>query len=92
MITCGPLSEVVPIANAAMDGRTMIEWDKNDIDTLGILKIDVLGLGMLTCILKSLDLLSAHYGVDHTVRTVPTEDPVVYDMLFHGKKYFEQSE
>jgi error-prone DNA polymerase len=81
VITRGPLSEVVPIANAAMDDRTMIEWDKDDIDTLGILKIDVLGLGMLTCIRKSLDILLAHYGVDHTVRTVPTEDPVVYDML-----------
>ncbi len=81
VITRGPLSEVVPIANAAMEDRTMIEWDKDDIDALGILKIDVLGLGMLTCIRKSLDLLSAHYGVDHTIRSVPTEDPVVYDML-----------
>ena len=84
VITRGPLSEVVPIANAAMDDRTMIEWDKDDIDALGILKIDVLGLGMLTCIRKSLDLLSAHYGVDHTIRSVPTEDPVVYDMLCKG--------
>ncbi len=81
VITRGPLSEVVPIANAAMDDRTMIEWDKDDIETLGILKIDVLGLGMLTCIRKSLDLLSTHYGVDHTIRSVPTEDPIVYDML-----------
>ena len=84
VITRGPLSEVVPIANAAMDDRTMIEWDKDDIDELGILKIDVLGLGMLTCIRKSLDLLSTHYGIDHTVRSVPTEDPVVYDMLCKG--------
>ncbi len=81
VITRGSLSEVVPIANAAMEDRTMIEWDKDDIDALGILKIDVLGLGMLTCIRKSLDLLSAHYGIDHTIRSVPTEDPAVYDML-----------
>ncbi|MBM3503309.1 MAG: error-prone DNA polymerase [Alphaproteobacteria bacterium] len=81
VITRGPLSEVVPIANAAMDDRTMIEWDKDDIDTLGILKIDVLGLGMLTCIRKAFDLIQASTGRELTLATVPTEDPAVYDML-----------
>jgi len=54
VITRGPLSELVPIENAAMEDRTVIEWDKDDLDRLGILKIDVLALGMLTCIRKSL--------------------------------------
>ena len=56
VITRGKLSEVVPIENAAMDDRTVIEWDKDDLDALDMLKIDVLALGMLTCIRKSLDL------------------------------------
>jgi len=81
VMTRGPLSEVVPIANAAMDERTMIEWDKDDIDTLGILKVDVLGLGMLTCLRKSFDFLEQHYGVSHTIKSVPGEDSAVYDML-----------
>jgi error-prone DNA polymerase len=81
VITRGPLSEVVPVANAAMDDRTTIEWDKNDLDALGILKIDVLGLGMLSCIRKGFDLLRQHYGRDLDLATVPAEDPVVYDML-----------
>jgi error-prone DNA polymerase len=81
VITRGALLEVVPIANAAMDERTMIEWDKDDIDSLGILKIDVLGLGMLTCIRKALDLIQATQGRALDLATVPTEDPAVYDML-----------
>ena len=81
VITRGPLSEVVPIANAAMKDRTTIEWDKNDLDALGILKIDVLGLGMLTCIRKAFDLLAVHYGRHVDLATVPAEDPAVYDML-----------
>ena len=81
VITRGPLSNLVPIANAAMDGRTTIEWDKDDLDTLGILKIDVLGLGMLSCIRRGFDLLKQHYGKKIDLATVPAEDPVVYDML-----------
>jgi error-prone DNA polymerase len=81
VMTRGPLSEVVPIANAAMEDRTMIEWDKDDIDALGILKIDVLGLGMLTCIRKAFDLLNERRGVSYTLKSVPAEDPAVFDML-----------
>ena len=81
VITRGALSEVVPIANAAMEDRTMIEWDKDSIEALGILKIDVLGLGILTCIRKGFDLLARHHGQNVTLATVPAEDPAVYDML-----------
>ena len=77
----GPLSETVPIGNAAMADRTVIEWDKDDIDTLGIMKVDVLGLGMLTCIRKCFDLIEAWYGLNYSLATLPREDPAVYDML-----------
>ena len=75
VLTRGPLSEVVPIGNAAMEDRTFIEWDKDDLDALGLLKVDVLGLGMLTCIRKGFALLKAHYGVDLALGTVPRDDP-----------------
>ena len=78
------LNETVPIGNGAMADRTFIEWDKDDIDALGILKVDILALGMLTCIRKSFDLISAHYGKHFTLATVPKEDPRVYDMLCQG--------
>jgi error-prone DNA polymerase len=81
VITRGPLAELVPIENAAMEDRTVIEWDKDDIDALGILKIDVLALGMLTCIRKAFDLIQRHYGKTYTLATIPDEDPAVYDML-----------
>ncbi|MCR9241241.1 MAG: error-prone DNA polymerase [Rhodobiaceae bacterium] len=81
VITRGVLEEVVPIQNAAMEDRTIVEWDKDDLDTLGILKIDVLALGMLSCIRKAFDLLETHYGIRHGLRTVPEDDPAVYDML-----------
>ncbi len=81
VITRGPLAEVVPIENAAMAERTFIEWDKDDLDALSILKIDVLALGMLTCIRKGFDLLARHYGRRLSLESVPTEDPAVYDML-----------
>jgi len=81
VLTRGPLSEVVPIGNAAMEDRTCIEWDKDDLDALGLLKVDVLGLGMLTCIRKAFALLKVHYGKQITLGTVPRDDPAVYDML-----------
>src|SRR5262249_31836339 len=62
VITRGPLSELVPIENAAMADRTVIEWDKDDLDTLHILKIDILALGMLTCIRKAFVLIAEHRG------------------------------
>ena len=81
VITKGPLNEVVPIGNAAMVDRTFVEWDKDDLDALGILKVDVLALGMLSCIRKAFDLLRDHHGVDLDLATVPQNDAVVYDML-----------
>ena len=62
ILTERPLTETVPVGNGAMDERTFIEWDKDDIEELGILKIDVLALGMLTCIRKCFDLIAAHHG------------------------------
>src|SRR6185437_26716 len=81
VITRGPLAELVPIENAAMAERTFIEWDKDDIDTLGILKVDVLALGMLTCIRKAFDLIARHYGRRLTLATIPPDDAKVYEML-----------
>ena len=81
VITRGRLDTIVPITNAAMDDRTTIEWDKDDLDALGILKVDVLGLGMLTCIRKALSLLKTHHGKTFQLSTDPAEAPVVYDML-----------
>jgi error-prone DNA polymerase len=81
VITRSRLDEVMPIGNAAMDDRTFVEWDKDDLDALGILKIDVLGLGMLSCLRKALDLVDGHYGERWTLSSIPPEDPAVYDML-----------
>ena len=78
------LTETVPVGNGAMDDRTFIEWDKGDIDELGILKIDVLALGMLTCIRKCFGLVAAHHGTRWELATVPAEVPEVYDMLCKG--------
>ena len=84
ILTERPLTETVPIGNGAMDDRTFIEWDKDDIDELGILKIDVLALGMLTCIRKCFDLIALHHGEGWDLATVPQEVPEVYDMLCQG--------
>jgi error-prone DNA polymerase len=81
VLTRSPLSEVVPIENAAMPERTVIEWDKEDLDALGILKIDILALGMLTCVRKAFELIARHCGRRLTLATVPAEDSAVYDML-----------
>ena len=81
VITQGRLDELCPIENAAMEDRTIIEWDKDDIDALGLLKVDILALGMLTCIRKAFALLADHRGLNLTLANVPSEDPAVYDML-----------
>ncbi len=81
VITQGRLDELCPIENAAMEDRTVIEWDKDDIDALGILKVDVLSLGMLSCIRKAFDLLQTHEKQHVTLATVPQEDAATYDML-----------
>ncbi|MGP0059063.1 MAG: error-prone DNA polymerase [Beijerinckiaceae bacterium] len=81
VITHTRLDEVVPIAPAAMADRTTVEWDKDDLDALGILKIDVLALGMLTCLRKGFDLLRDHYGFDHTLASLPAEERAVYAMI-----------
>lgn len=80
----GRLDDTVPIGNAAMADRTFIEWDKDDIDVLGLMKVDVLALGMLTCIRKALDLMRAHEGIDFALADVPREQPDVYAMLQRG--------
>jgi len=81
VMTRGPLCELVPIENAAMENRTVISWDKNDLDDLGILKVDCLALGMLTAIHRCFDLLEKHTDQRLTLATVPAEDPAVYDMI-----------
>ena len=81
VLTRAPLDETVPIGNAAMDDRTFIEWDKDDIDTLGLMKVDVLALGMLSCLRRGLDLLQQHYGKSYSLATLPQDDPAVYEML-----------
>ena len=81
VITRDRLDEVAPILNAAMDDRTTIEWDKDDLDALGLLKIDVLALGMLTALSKGLDLLEKRYGERLTLATIPSEEACVYAMI-----------
>ncbi|MEL7133291.1 MAG: error-prone DNA polymerase, partial [Pseudomonadota bacterium] len=81
VITKGRLDELAPIENAAMDDRTIIEWDKDDIDALGMLKVDVLGLGMLSCIRKAFDLMQQHENRALTIANVPQDDTATYDML-----------
>jgi error-prone DNA polymerase len=85
VITQGKLSDLCPIMNARMDNRTTIEWNKDDIDALGFLKIDVLALGMLTCIRKAFDLCKRHYGLDLTLANIPQDDPAVYSMISHAE-------
>lgn len=81
VISKGRLDELVPIENAGMEGRTVIQWDKDDLDALGLMKVDVLALGMLSCVRRAFDLLRLHHGVELSLATLPREDPAVYDML-----------
>ncbi|SDF94002.1 error-prone DNA polymerase [Pedobacter terrae] len=81
VVTQGKLTDLCPILNARMEDRTNIEWNKDDIDALGFLKVDVLALGMLTCIRKAFDLCRDHYGIQYTLANIPQDDPEVYDMI-----------
>ena len=81
IITRDRLDEVMPVMNTAMKERTMVEWDKNDLDALGLLKVDVLALGMLTALSKGLKLLDKHYGEPLTLANIPSEEACVYAMI-----------
>ena len=81
VMTQGPLCELVPIENAAMPGRTVVQWDKDDLDALGILKVDCLALGMLTAIRKCFELVERHTGRQLSLATIPPDDAAVYDMM-----------
>ena len=81
VLTKGPLTRMVPVENAAMEDRTVIEWDKDDLDVLGLLKVDVLALGMLTAIRKSLEFISARRGDRFKMQDIPTEDKATYEMI-----------
>jgi error-prone DNA polymerase len=85
VLTQDRLDTYVPIGNAAMDDRTFIEWDKDDVDALHMMKVDVLALGMLTCIRKCFDLIDAHKGARWKLETIPQDDANVYDMLCRGE-------
>jgi len=84
IISSGPLSHLVPIENAAMKDRTIIQWDKDDLESLGLLKVDVLALGILTSIRKSIDMINDYRGSDLSLATIPAEDPLTYKMLQTG--------
>jgi len=81
IVTDGKLTDLCPILKARMKDRTNIEWDKNDIEALGFLKVDVLSLGMLTCIRKAFEFVKKHYGKDLTLANIPQDDPAVYAMI-----------
>jgi error-prone DNA polymerase len=84
VISNRPLPELVPVENATMADRTVIQWEKNDLEDLGLLKVDVLGLGMLTAIRRSFDLIREYDGREYSLSTVPVEDEKVYDMICDG--------
>jgi error-prone DNA polymerase len=81
VMTRGRLDELIPVSNATMENRTVVEWDKDDLNALGILKVDVLALGMLSCVRKALAMLHDNYGLEPTLAAIPKEEPAVYDML-----------
>ena len=84
VISSGPLAQLVPVENASMEDRTVIQWDKDDLESLGLLKIDILGLGMLTAIRKALSALNAYHGSALSIADIPPEDPETYRMLQKG--------
>ncbi len=84
VISSGPLSHLVPVENAAMEDRTIIQWDKDDLESLGLLKVDVLALGMLTSIRKSFDMINVYRGTSLSLAQIPAEDPLTYQMLQRG--------
>nr|WP_242476941.1 error-prone DNA polymerase [Halochromatium glycolicum] len=81
VISNGPLNRLVPIENAAMDGRSVIQWDKDDLDALGLLKVDCLALGMLSAIRRALGLINGFRGTALALGSIPAEDPAVYRMI-----------
>jgi error-prone DNA polymerase len=81
VLTQGPLTRLVPVENAAMPDRSIIQWDKDDLDAVGLLKVDVLALGMLSAIRRCLDLISARRGVDFRMQDIPGDDPATWDMI-----------
>ena len=81
VIAEGLLEELVPIENASMPERTVVQWDKDDLNDLGLLKVDLLGLGMLTALRRAFDLVQDFHGASHSLGTLPAEDPEVYDMI-----------
>jgi error-prone DNA polymerase len=84
VITHGKITDLCPILNARMEDRINIEWNKDDIEALGFMKVDVLALGMLTCIRKGFDLAKKHYNLDLTLANIPQDDPEVYEMVSHA--------
>jgi error-prone DNA polymerase len=84
VITEGRLSDLCPIMNARMEKRINIEWNKDDIESLGFMKVDVLALGMLTCIRKGFDMANLHYGLELTLANIPQDDAAVYEMVSHA--------
>lgn len=84
VITGCKLSDICPVMNARMENRTQLEWNKDDLEALGILKVDVLALGMLTCIRKAFSLAQQHYGLQLSLANIPQDDPKVYDMICHA--------
>ncbi len=81
LITQDSITEMVPVEKATMNGRYVIQWNKDDVAALGLMKIDVLSLGMLTCLRKSFDLLKKHKGLHFNLATLPVDDPKTYDMI-----------
>ncbi len=81
MIARGKLSRLVPVENASMPGRTVIQWDKDDLEALGLLKIDVLALGMLSAIRRALELVAQQRGEPFEMQDIPPEDGATYDMI-----------